>query len=392
MVWAHGRGDIVSVEGVGRPGNRTGGIFPDVSRPGQGNDRVAKALIWHGIATEFGLLWPKPTWGNVMRLAHAILGASLALATPAPAETTLRIMSYNIWGGGGNEAKGIAETLVVLRAANPDIIGMQETMLEADPCTAESCPPNGKSVAKEIAEALGFFHYDQPAAMTGTWANAILSRYPIGAATPNGLGAPIEVNGTDVWLFNLHHDDEPYQPYQLLEIPYGPAPFITTEVEAVDWAEKTRGPAMAALEADMSQAAGALVIVTGDFNEPSSLDWTEATVIAGHQPIAVAWPASQRLTDAGFIDAYRAIYPGPVAKPAYTWTPRYDEKAVDDHPDRIDFVLVKGPGVTEAAIVGETGPRTDLAVDPWPSDHRAVLAGDPVLTTAPGHGQVGINC
>jgi hypothetical protein len=52
----------------------------------------------------------------------------------------------------------------------------------------------------------------------------------------------------------------------------------------------------------------------------------------------------------------------------------YPEAAEDDHPDRIDFVMVRGAKVGDAWIVGETGPRTDLAVDPWPSDHRAVMA------------------
>ncbi len=314
-----------------------------------------------------------------MRLQRPILAAAaaLSLAGPGFAETTLRVMSYNIWGGGGNEAKGIEETLAVIRAANPDIIGVQETMLEGETCTADTCPPQGQSVAKAIAEALGFFFYDQSQVNVTLWANAVISRYPIGAATPNDLGVPIDVNGTTVWAFNIHHDDEPYQPYQLLGIEYGPAPFITTEAEAVDWARKTRGPAMDLLEADMAAAAGAAaVFVFGDFNEPSVHDWTPAVAAAGQQPVAVAWPTTGRLVDAGFIDAYRAVYPDPVAKPAYTWTPRYDEAATDDHPDRIDFVFAKGAGlrVTEAAIVGESGPRTDLAVDPWPSDHRAVLA------------------
>jgi exonuclease III len=87
-------------------------------------------------------------------------------------------------------------------------------------------------------------------------------------------------------------------------------------------------------------------------------------------------PTTRRLTDAGFIDALRAMHPDPVAKPAFTWTPRYDETAADDHPDRIDFVLARGAGlrVTDAAIVGEDGPRSDIVVMPWPSDHRAVVA------------------
>ena len=309
------------------------------------------------------------------------LAASLALcflATPLSAETTLRVMSYNVWGAGGNESKGIDETVAVIKAAGADIVGIQETKLEPDPCTATDCVAVGASIAPALAESLGWYVYDQPPVNGGLWANAVISRFPIvGKATPNEFGVQIDVNGTMVWLFNIHHDDEPYQPYQLLGIEYGPAPFIKTEGEAVKFAADTRGPMMDLLEADMTAAQNAAAIfVTGDFNEPSHLDWTDAAVAAGHHPVKVEWPTTKRLTEAGFIDAYRAANPDPVAKPAYTWTPTYDEAATDDHPDRIDFVFAKGSSlkVKSASIVGEDGPRSDIKVLPWPSDHRAVVA------------------
>jgi len=305
------------------------------------------------------------------------LASILALcAAPAGAET-LRVMSFNIWGGGANEAKGIEETVAAIRAAGADVVGLQETRLESDPCTAEDCPAVGESVAPAIARALGWHVHDQTAENPALWANAVISRYPIGAPSANDLGVPLEVNGRTVWIFNVHLDDEPYQPYQLLGIEYGPAPFITTEAEAVRYATETRGPALDLLMADMAAAEGAAaVFVTGDFNEPSGLDWTEGAVAAGQKPVAVRWPTTGRLVDAGFVDAFRAVHPDPVAKPAYTWTPRYDEAATDDHPDRIDFVFARGAGlrVTDAAIVGEDGPRSDIVVMPWPSDHRAVVA------------------
>ncbi len=310
------------------------------------------------------------------RLFPALLGALLA-ASSVSAETTLRIMSYNVWGGGGNESKGVEETVAAIKAANADIIGMQETRLESDPCTAESCPATGTSVARAIADSLGFFYYDQTQTNVALWANAVISRYPIGAASAHDLGVPIDVNGVTVWAFNIHHDDEPYQPYQLLGIEYGPAPFIKTEAEAQDWANNTRGPAMDLLFEDMKAAEGAAaVFVFGDFNEPSEYDWTEAAVAAGQQPVTVEWPTTHRLSQAGFVDTYRAAFPDPVAKPAYTWTPQGDEAYKEDHHDRIDFAFAKAAGlkVISAAIVGETGPRTDLAVDPWPSDHRATMA------------------
>lgn len=303
--------------------------------------------------------------------------AAAALACPAAGETRLRVMSFNIWGGGANEDKGIEETVAAIRAASPDIVGIQETRTEGPDCTAEHCPPLGTSVAGAIAAALGYHLHDQTAENAALWSNAVLSRYPIGPATPNDLGVPIDVNGTTVWAFNIHHDDEPYQPYQLLGIEYGPAPFIGTEAEAIDWANRTRGPAMDLLFEDMKAAEGAAaVFVFGDFNEPSGLDWTPAAVAAGQQPVAVRWPTAGRLEDAGFIDTYRAVHPDPVERPAYTWTARGDETDPGDHHDRIDFAFAKGQGlrVAGAWIVGEKGVRTDLAVDPWPSDHRATLA------------------
>lgn len=299
------------------------------------------------------------------------------VAAPALADTTLRVMSFNIWGGGGNEGKGVDETVAAIKAARADIIGVQETRLEPDPCTATDCAATGISAAKAIADALGYYYYDQTQENVALWANAVISRYPIGAASPHDLGVPIDVDGRTIWLFNIHHDDEPYQPYQVLGIEYGPAPFVKTADEAVMWADKTRGSAMDLLAQDMAAAEGAAaVFVTGDFNEPSMYDWTDAAVVAGHQPLAVVWPTTKRLADGGFTDTYRAIWPDPVAKPAYTWTPRGDEADPEDHHDRIDFVFAKGEGltVTDAAIVGETGPRTDIAVDPWPSDHRASVA------------------
>ena len=300
----------------------------------------------------------------------------LCCAGPVGAET-LRVMSYNTWGGGANEGKGIEETVAAIKAARADVVGLQETRLESEPCTAENCPAVGESVAPPLAKALGWYVHDQTAENGALWANAILSRYPMGAASPNDLGVPVDVNGKTVWLFNIHLDDEPYQPYQLLGIEYGPAPFISTEAEAIRFATETRGSALGLLLADMEKAEGAAaVFVTGDFNEPSNHDWTPEAVAAGQHPVAVKWPTTGRLVAEGFIDAYRAVHPDPVAKPAYTWTPRYDEAATDDHPDRIDFVLVRGQGVTvtDAAIVGEDGPRSDIVVTPWPSDHRAVVA------------------
>ncbi len=306
------------------------------------------------------------------RLFAALLTTVWA-AAPLAAET-ITVMSFNIYGGGANDGKPVDETVAAIRAAGADIIGVQETRLEGEVCDAVDCAPAGVSVAAAIASALGYYHYDQTAENPALWANAVISRFPIGPATPNDLGVPIDVNGTTVWAFNIHHDDEPYQPYQAMGIEYGPAPFTTDPAELVEWANRTRAPAMDLLMADMAASDG-VTVVFGDFNEPSHQDWTPEAVAAGQQPVAVAWPTTLRLTDAGFVDAYRAVWPDPVAKAAYTWTPLWTtEDDLEDKHDRIDFVFVRGATVLSAAIVGEPGPRSDIMVDPWPADHRAVAA------------------
>jgi hypothetical protein len=95
---------------------------------------------------------------RITLIAIAALAAMLLAPGESLAETTLTVMSFNVWGGGANEQKPVDETVAAIRAAGADVIGMQETRLESDPCTADVCPPMGESVAKAIAAALGF-HY-----------------------------------------------------------------------------------------------------------------------------------------------------------------------------------------------------------------------------------------
>jgi exodeoxyribonuclease-3 len=305
--------------------------------------------------------------------------AALLLAAGASAAqaTDLTIMSFNVWGGGANEKKPVDETVAVIKAVNPDIIGIQETRLESDPCTADACPPVGDSVAAKLAAALGYHAYDQTKQNDALWANAILSRYPIGKPTPNDTGVEIMVDGRKVQVFNIHLDDSPYQPYQLLGIEYGDSPFLKTADEAVKAAEATRGPGLKLLFDDMAAAGEAdAAFVFGDFNEPSHRDWTEAAVKAGNQPMVVPFPTVKAIEDKGFVDTFRAVYPDAGAKPGMTWTPTSEPTAKDDHHDRIDFALARAKDlqVISAGIVGEKAPEADIVVTPWPSDHRATMA------------------
>jgi hypothetical protein len=118
------------------------------------------------------------------------------------------------------------------------------------------------------------------------------------------------------------------------------------------------------------------VFITGDFNEPSYLDWTPRAARARTCPIPVAWPATKAVVEAGFVDAYRQADPDELAQRGLTWTPISSESDPRDRHDRIDFVFVGGGAVAVKAVevVGESQPPADIVVAPYPSDHRAVVA------------------
>jgi endonuclease/exonuclease/phosphatase family metal-dependent hydrolase len=100
------------------------------------------------------------------------------------------------------------------------------------------------------------------------------------------------------------------------------------------------------------------------------------------------WRGSQEMAALGLNDAWRASFPDPVARPGWTWTPPYATGTPGRRPyadastgtatqllDRIDRIYVSADfKVISAAVVGECGAFSDLCFDPWPSDHRAVLA------------------
>ncbi|HKX56250.1 MAG TPA: endonuclease/exonuclease/phosphatase family protein, partial [Xanthomonadales bacterium] len=150
-----------------------------------------------------------------------------------------------------------------------------------------------------------------------------------------------------------------------------------TAEQAIDSAWQARKPAYQLLQADLKAAGpAAAIFITGDFNEPSFRDWTAAAAAAGIHPLVVDWPFSRAIEALGFTDVFRAVHPDPVEKPGFTWSPNITAATTDDHPDRIDFIFARGVGIEilSAHIVGEAGPWSDRVVEPWPSDHRAVVA------------------
>lgn len=259
-------------------------------------------------------------------------------------------MSFNLWHGGDAGGQPRERLAAAIVASGADAAGLQETR-----------GVGGDDAGAWLAERLGWRYVDQGGGC------GILSRFPIAALTPDRRAARLALpSGAALWLANVHLNHCPYQPYQLLGIPYGDGAFLTSPAEAVAAAEAARGAEVSALLASVDGLGP--IALTGDFNEPSHRDWTDAAVRAGLCPCAVAWPSTGAVEAAGFVDALRRVHPDPVADPRHTWTPTTRADDPSDHHDRIDFVFVRGAAVEAAWVIGEAH------VAPWPSDHRAVVA------------------
>ena len=104
------------------------------------------------------------------------------------------------------------------------------------------------------------------------------------------------------------------------------------------------------------------VIMGGDFNSASHLDWTKKTAWR-HNGLTVPWPVSKTMYREGFLDCYRTLFPEPTEERGYTWSPRF--KDVLQY--RIDYIYCDKENwkVKDAEVLGFKNRK-------WPSDHAAV--------------------
>lgn len=268
----------------------------------------------------------------------------------------VNIMTLNVWSADAQTTK-LAE---IIQAGNADVVGLQEMN-------------NGSGQA--LANLLGWHYHQQSGGDI-----QVISRHAIVGQSNDNLGVQIEVTpGHNVWLFNSHLVPYPYQPYDLRDNP------TLTEAQLIASAESTRGSQFDNYLNSISNSTTVEdhVFFTGDFNEPSHLDWTEAAAAATDRTFdkKVAWPGSEKLAAAGFTDSFRAVRPNEVTDPGYTWTPGYPPPTQNSNEvhDRIDFVYARGPNLTTTSsnTVGLTlsDPSTDIAVVGYNTDHRAVVSG-----------------
>lgn len=260
-------------------------------------------------------------------------------------EELFKVITWNIWHGGrkdGNE-EGLEKTITVLKSSKADIICMQETY----------------GSGPFIADRLGYIYYYRSTNLS------VLSKYPI--IETHGFADPFRFGGVTVQL-------NPQKKLRVFSLWINHLPKVTDYVFSKLSAEKymkeeenTRGKEikeiLKTMQPFLAQRDSIPVVIGGDFNSPSHLDWSELALNL-HDQRTFLWPVSVAMQQSGFYDAFRFYYPDPVLQYGRTWSPRFN----DSWQDRIDYIYFSGKPlqVINAQML-------DQHPMGWPSDHAAVL-------------------
>jgi len=294
-------------------------------------------------------IWDRPISSKeVLSEYQTNIGEDIVVSNSTPAQ--IKVMAWNIWHGGHRygHAVGLQRVIETIRASNADIVGLIETY----------------GSGEEIADSLGYYFYLISSNLS------IMSRYPIKetvkAFRPFNFGGAVLQIGNDkeiVFLNTWLH----YLPDYSKSLSEG-----KTTQELIKAEEKTRHDEikhiLKEIEPWISDVENKPIIMSGDFNSGSHLDWTGQTKDL-HQGYVVEWPISLEMEKAGFNDSYRILHIDPLIDPGLTWTPRAATSS-DKYGlrDRIDYIYYQGEQLTpiESKVV-------DYHPVMFPSDHAAVI-------------------
>lgn len=310
---------------------------------------------------------PTATFGNVLQASVPSFKLNTASYTPEDATgnirktitqnslndvNTFKVLQWNIWHGGqhlGNEGRSRVKDLIA--ASNADIITMQE----------------GYGAQNGIATGLSF----KLLTASATDNLALFSRYPLTKIANkisifNSNPAKITMPNGKVIVVGDWWLPYAYQPGygNIINNPnLSPSNWIA---EDLILATKTGQDIITSDITPNLPDANTPVIIGGDFNSGSHLDWTEAAKTLNYGYVADL-PTSKMMYDNGYVDTYRTLYPNEVTHQGNTFAVIYGQR----HFSRIDYIYFKGKAIkaTASKIV-----RTTAEIDyVWAGDHAAVM-------------------
>ena len=267
-------------------------------------------------------------------LAALAITAMLAGSPPAPSsDNSLRVMAGNVLHGSNDVEQGPEKTLAVIHASDPDVILMQESY---------DIDGERPKLGKWLSEQLGWNYHQGESphlcVLTPLEMDATFFHHPW-----HGVGARLtDARGRSFLAWSIWLDYRAYITYELRDNP----DMSDAELLAAEDVRSNRLPQAKALIAHL-QEAGQLdvdipVIVGGDWNTPSHLDWTADTVRVFKRRRDLDLPVSIAMRDAGFSDAFRDVHPDPVQQPGITWSPMFrGTSEVPQGFERIDRIYLK---------------------------------------------------
>ncbi|SHI85866.1 Exonuclease III [Rubritalea squalenifaciens DSM 18772] len=287
--------------------------------------------------------------------------------------TELKIMSFNMWRGLGWINDGYRKGLNAIILSDADVIGIQE---------GKNTVSSGEYILPQLARDLGW-HYTPE----GYWGSGIISRYPITETFKAGIatGARIQLTNSptnQIILFNCHLHSAHPGAHEAQKAGSTVEKVLKVELRSQRHGEITT--ILKGMDKHLTQADKTPVLLVGDFNAPSHLDWNEETAPQHGGIGKIAWPVSTACINAKLKDSFRMIHPDPKAKPGNTWSPLY----LKDPQDRIDHIYYRGSSLKPlVSQVFHTKIETTLGIwkhdvasniasalnNTWPSDHAAVI-------------------
>jgi uncharacterized repeat protein (TIGR02543 family) len=283
--------------------------------------------------------------------------------TAAGSSPRLQTASWNLWDAGSHSDDALEKELAVIAGNGLDVIGVQE---------------DGGDVAKQLADALGWYSYE------GGQGLGIVSAYPIDAsgAVTASSAAPatavtVHVAGKSLRVWDAALDESDYGPYAAcFQKVTNPKALAAQEKSTTRYAQAT---AIAGrLQRDVANAGRTPLIFLGDLASPATSDWTAATAPVHCGVGATSWPASDAILRTGLTDAYRKANRDPVTAPGDTWSSfqKFHDSANDPEPqDRVDYVAYAGSGLRllgANTLVAGWPSVTNVGASAWTSDHLAV--------------------